>query len=436
MLDANFDRDHIIHPYSACPFGNANYLPPVLIESAQGVYLTTATGERLIDGMSSWWSAVHGYNHPHLNAAIHTQLGKMAHVMFGGLTHKPAIDLARAILALSPAGMDAVFFADSGSVAMEAALKLAIQYWHSQQKGDKQQFISLRHGYHGDTMGVMSISDPHNGMHQVFANSLLRQIHVGAPPMLHELNHEQKLQAALAELKQTIADNAKRTAALVLEPLVQGAGGMRFYDVRYLQAARAYCDEYEILLIADEIATGFGRIGSYFACSKAGISPDIMAIGKALTGGYMTLAACVLNGKINRAIGSAPPYVFMHGPTFMANPLACSVALASLELLPAYLQLSAGENRIMQLENRMRQILQVCAHMQGVADVRVCGAIAVIELVQAVDMQKLVPILLAQQIWLRPFGKLVYIMPAFCISERELQRLCEGIVAALSEYLG
>lgn len=428
-----FDRQHIIHPYSACPLAGQPYCPPLLIERAQGVYLYDANGRAYIDGMSSWWCAVHGYNHPHLNRAIERQLGNMAHVMFGGISHAPAIELSQQILALAPKNIDAVFFVDSGSVAMEAAMKLAIQYWHSQNKPQKQRFISLKHGYHGDTLGAMSISDPKNGMHQLFAEALLAQIHTTAPPQRHHPDHEAQLQTAIADLKTHLQNHGAQLAALVLEPLVQGAGGMRFYDARYLQAARALCDEYEVLLIADEIATGFGRIGSYFACDQAGIRADIIAIGKALTGGYLTLAACLLDAKINRAISAAPPFAFMHGPTFMANPLACSVALASLQLLAPILANDGAQ--IQNLARQIENLLAPCQELDGVANVRVCGAIGVVELCQAVDMVKIMPIIRQQNIWLRPFGKLVYIMPALTMREDELTALCQGLTQALRIYL-
>jgi len=411
------DAQHIWHPYSKMQSDS----PVFHVESAQGVYLQLSNGQRLVDGMSSWWCAIHGYNHPLLNQAIQAQLEKMAHVMFGGLTHEPAIKLVEKLVEITPQPLQSVFISDSGSVAVEVAMKMAIQYWNALAQPNKQHFVSLRHGYHGDTLGAMSVCDPVNGMHSLFNSVLASQYFVDAPACrFGERCREQDLQA----LEQLLHRHHPQIAALILEPVVQGAGGMRFYSAEYLARARLLCDQFQVLLIADEIATGFGRSGKLFACEHASISPDIMCIGKALTGGYMSLAATLATREVSAAIDRGNPGVFMHGPTFMANPLACAVSLASIELLLA----SDWHSRVMYLQGRLEQLLAPCRNLSQVSEVRCLGAIGVVEMKQAVDMKSITRQFVDAGVWMRPFGKLVYLMPAYNIDDEALEFLCAAVV--------
>lgn len=410
------DRAHVWHPYSA--MGRAQPIYPV--ESAQGVRLKLADGRELIDGMSSWWCAIHGYNHPLLNAAIEAQLGKMAHVMFGGLTHPAAVRLAARLVALTPEPLQSVFFCDSGSVSVEVAMKMAIQYWHACNKPDKQQFLTIRRGYHGDTLGAMSVCDPVTGMHNLFSGVLAQQLFVDSPGCrFGEPCRDQDIEA----LGRQLQENHHRIAAVIMEPIVQGAGGMRFYSADYLQRVRALCDEHGVLLILDEIATGFGRTGKLFACEHAAVVPDIMCVGKALTGGYLTLAATLTTASVSDTISRGEPGVFMHGPTFMANPLACAVALASIDLLLD----SPWQARIADIERGLRDGLEPCRSLTGVADVRVLGAIGVVELTEPVDMKAITGQFVAAGIWVRPFGKLVYLMPPYIIDRDDLATLTRAV---------
>ncbi len=371
----NDDKKHVWHPYSS----THSDIPIFAVESANGVYLTLEDGRQLIDGMSSWWCAIHGYNVPELNDAIKQQLDSMAHIMFGGLTHAPAVRLCKKLVEITPAKLETVFLCDSGSVSVEVAMKMAIQYWQAKQQTAKQKFISLRNGYHGDTLGAMSVCDPVTGMHTLFADVLAKNFFIPSP----ECAFGQACQTAdLFDLKTTLEQHNESIAALILEPVVQGAGGMKFYSADYLKQAKALCEEYDVLLIADEIATGFGRSGKLFACEHANISPDIMCIGKSLTGGYMTLAATLCTKNISNVISNNPPHVFMHGPTFMGNPLACSVALENIRLLQA----SPWQNNVKNIEKRLIKGLQPCEKLATVNEVRVLGAIGVVELKQAVDM--------------------------------------------------
>lgn len=423
--DLQFDRDHLWHPYSSATRPNAMYK----VKSASGVRITLDDGRQLIDGMASWWSVIHGYNHPALNAAIESQLNDMAHVMFGGLTHQPAIDLGRKLVDLTPAPLQHVFFADSGSVAVEVALKMALQYWHSQGKPEKTQFISFMHGYHGDTFAAMSVTDPVNGMHHLF-NKVLPQ-HWFAPAPATPFG-ETCTDNDIAELRQRLQQHHAQTAAIILEPIVQGAGGMRFYSGDYLKQVRQLCDEFHVLLIADEIATGFGRTGELFACNHAGISPDILCLGKAITGGYLSFAATLCTRNIAVGISEGEAGVFMHGPTFMANPLACSVANASLDLL----QQNNWQPQVRHIEQQLQQLLAPARQHHAVADVRILGAIGVIELHQPVEMAVIQPHFVEHGIWVRPFGKLVYIMPPYVISDDDLAFLCQQILAVICRYYG
>ena len=419
-----FDQRHLWHPYASLPPTYSN----IVIDRAEHIYIITEDGTRLIDGMSSWWASVHGYNHPKLNDALTQQLGKMAHVMFGGLTHQPAIDLGKKLLDIVPAGLDAIFYADSGSIAVEVALKMALQYQVAAKRPTKQQFASTRSGYYGDTWHAMSVCDPINGMHSLYGKQLPMQHFVSAPP----LGFDRALTADERDtLSQFFVAHGAQLAGFIIEPIIQGAGGMRFYSPEYLQLLRALCDEHDVLLIADEIATGFGRSGKLFACEHADIRPDIMTIGKALTGGYMTFAATLCTRHIADTIHNSDYPALMHGPTFMGNPLACAVACASIDLILSY----DIETRTANMQRTMEQALTPAAQLAGVAEVRCLGAVAVIELHDAVDMPTFQSLLIDHGIWVRPFGKLVYIMPPYVITDDELTTLCQALLKVVRTYL-
>lgn len=421
----DFDQQHLWHPYASLP---PTY-PNIVIDHAEGIYIVTNDGIRLIDGMSSWWASVHGYNHPKLNAAMIAQLGKMAHVMFGGLSHQPAIDLGKKLLSIVPDGLDAIFYADSGSIAVEVALKMALQYQIAAGCPNKNQFASTHSGYYGDTWHAMSVCDPVGGMHSLYGKQLPLQHFVPAPP----LGFERELaQNERDELTTFFAKHSAQLAGFIIEPIIQGAGGMRFYSPEYLQLLRRLCDENDVLLIADEIATGFGRSGKLFACEHAGISPDIMTIGKALTGGYMTFAATLCTREVAETISQSDYPALMHGPTFMGNPLACAVACASIDLILFY----DIESRTANMQTIMDEQLATAANLNGVADVRCLGAVAVIELDEAVDMPVFQSLLIDNGIWVRTFGKLVYIMPPYVISDDELVTLCQALLTVVTIYLG
>ena len=424
-LSANdFDQQHLWHPYASLP---PTY-PNIVIDHAEGVYIVTEDGTRLIDGMSSWWASVHGYNHPTLNAAMMAQLGKMAHVMFGGLTHQPAIDLGKKLLTIVPAGLDAIFYADSGSIAVEVALKMALQYQIAAGFAQKNQFASTQSGYYGDTWHAMSVCDPVTGMHSLYGQQLPTQHFISAPPLGFE---REITQSEREELTAFFAKYSHKLAGFIIEPIIQGAGGMRFYSPEYLQLLRQLCDEHNVLLIADEIATGFGRSGKLFACEHAGISPDIMTIGKALTGGYMTFAATLCTRKVADTIHHSKYPALMHGPTFMGNPLACAVACASIDLILSY----DIEAHTANMQAIMETQLAPAAMLAGVKEVRCLGAVAVIELDEAVDMPTFQTLLIENGIWVRPFGKLVYIMPPYVISDDELVTLCQALLTVVTSYL-
>ncbi|VAW88222.1 Adenosylmethionine-8-amino-7-oxononanoate aminotransferase [hydrothermal vent metagenome] len=411
------DNAHVWHPYSA--IGAA--LPIFPVASANGVRLKLCDGRELIDGMSSWWSAIHGYNHPEMNRALQAQIEKMSHVMFGGLTHEPAVMLASRLIELTPAPLQTVFFADSGSVAVEVAMKMAIQYWHAKGSPAKQRFLTLRNGYHGDTFGAMSVCDPVTGMHSLFSDVLTEQYFVDAPNCrFGEACSDDKLMP----LRQQLEQYSDKIAAIILEPIVQATGGMNFYSADYLRGVHTLCDEYGVLLICDEIATGFARTGKMFACEHAAIAPDIMCVGKALTGGYLTLAATLTTEEISATISNGEPGLFMHGPTFMANPLACAAALASLKLLVD----SDWSSNIERIEAGLQHGLAPCRELPSVAEVRVLGGIGVVELKEPVDMKRIQPLFVEHGVWVRPFGKLVYLMPPYLISDHDLAALTAAVV--------
>ncbi len=415
------DRKYVWHPYST--MGKDAQVYPV--KSVQGVHIKLLDGRELIDGMSSWWSAIHGYNHPAMNQALTNQLQTMSHVMFGGLTHQPAVDLAMQLVKLTPPSLKNVFFVDSGSVAVEVAIKMAIQYWHAKKQPDKQKILTIRHGYHGDTFGAMSVSDPDNGMHNIFSNAVIPQFFADAPNCQFD---QPCLESDIAPLAMQLETHHHHIAAIILEPIVQGAGGMNIYSPEYLRRVRQLCDHYEVLLILDEIATGFGRTGKLFACEHATIEPDIMCLGKALTGGYMTLAATLTNFDVAETISNGDPGLFMHGPTFMANPLACTAALTSIKLLLG----SPWQNRVKEIEKSLKSDLMPCTVYEKVKDVRVIGAIGVVELHQQIDINKIQPLFVEMGVWIRPFNNLIYIMPPYIINADDLEKLTHTIVKVVA----
>ena len=416
--DLEFDRRHVWHPYESM----RNPVSAYPVVSARGVRLKLGDGRELIDGMSSWWSVIHGYNHPVLNRAAREQLSRMSHVMFGGLTHPPAIRLARRLVEITPGDLDRVFFADSGSVAVEVAIKMALQYWRARGVEGRTRLLTIRRGYYGDTFQAMSVCDPVTGMHHLFAGVVAEQLFADAPGVPYG---EPWVQADLDSLLALAERHRNEIAAVILEPIVQGAGGMRFYHPEYLKGARELCDRLGLLLIADEIATGFGRSGELFACEHAGVVPDIMCVGKAMTGGYMSLAATLARPHVAEGISDAgrAAGALMHGPTFMANPLACAVSLASIDLLFG----SPWRNRIARVERELRNGLAPCLTLPQVKDVRVLGAIGVVETQRPVDIERTQGHLVERGVWARPFGRLIYLMPAYVMTIRDLRQLCAAV---------
>jgi adenosylmethionine---8-amino-7-oxononanoate aminotransferase len=417
------DREHVWHPYAPMPAAQA----PLVVESAAGVRLRLAEpveGVReLVDGMSSWWSAIHGYAHPALDAAARDQLGRMSHVMFGGLTHEPAVRLAARLAEITPGPLRHVFLADSGSVSVEVAVKMCLQHWRSLGRPEKRRLCTWRGGYYGDTLQPMSVCDPEGGMHHMWAGVLPEQVFVRMPPPGFDAPADT---AYLDHVEAVVAEHADELAAVIVEPVVQGAGGMRFHSPEYLTALRAIADRHSVLLVFDEIATGFGRTGALFAAEHAGVAPDVMCVGKAMTGGYMTMAAVLCTGDVAGAISAGDVPALAHGPTFMGNPLAAAVSLASIDLLLG----RDWRGDVARVEAGLRAGLAAAAGLPGVADVRVLGAIGVVQLDHQVDMAAATRAAVARGVWLRPFRDLVYTMPPYVTGDDDLARICEAAVAA------
>ncbi|AGQ92074.1 adenosylmethionine--8-amino-7-oxononanoate transaminase [Vibrio parahaemolyticus] len=418
-MDLAFDRHHIWHPYTST-------LTPLTcypVASANGVHIKLEDGAELVDGMSSWWSTIHGYNHPHLNQAAHQQIDQVSHVMFGGITHQPAISLCKKLLSLAPNNLEHVFLADSGSVAVEVSLKMALQYWHA--KGERRpKFLTLRHGYHGDTFAAMSVTDPDNSMHSLYKGFLPEHIFAESPTCGY---WDEWKPEDLADFEHKIDSHHQELAAVILEPIVQGAGGMRIYHPEFLKGVRRLCDKYDLLLIADEIATGFGRTGKLFACEHADIQPDILCVGKALTGGYMTLSATLASKHVADTVCGGDAGCFMHGPTFMGNPLACAVATASLELI----EQGDWQQQTLQIEMLFSELLPKLEEYDLVKNTRWLGAIGVVETHRPVNMETIQALFVEHGVWIRPFGKLIYMMPPFISKPEDIEKLINAIDAAL-----
>lgn len=418
----DLDQRHVWHPYAAMP----NAVPCFPVKSAQGVEIELTDGRTLIDGMSSWWAAIHGYNHPVLNKAANEQISHMSHMMFGGLTHEPAVQLAQKLVEVTPPGLQHVFYCDSGSVSIEVGMKMALQYWYNLDSATKKHnFLTIRGGYHGDTFQAMSVCDPVNGMHHLFSSVLQGQIFIPRPEVGYY--DEAWCESDIEPLRQQLEDRHEEVAAVVLEPIVQGAGGMRFYHPNYLRRVRELCDEFDVLLILDEIATGFGRTGKLFASEHASIEPDILCIGKALSGGFLSFAATLTTTKVSQVFAQGEAGVFMHGPTFMGNPLACAVSLASLNLLLD--EQYDWQAKVSGIEEQLKDELSPCRESPLVKDVRVLGAIGVVEMKEPFNMQIMQPKLVDEGVWLRPFGKLLYTMPPFLIDKWQLRKITQTMVS-------
>ncbi len=421
-IDLNFDREHIWHPYTSM----TKPIPVYPVTHAKHNIIYLETGEQLIDGMASWWSAIHGYNHPAINKAMVNQINHMSHIMFGGITHSSAVELCKKLVDITPPSLTKVFLADSGSVSVEVAIKMALQYWLSQGIKTKQKLMTPYKGYHGDTFAAMSVCDPVNSMHSLYKGFLPEHVFVPAPASKFSSTFEQ---SEARELEQYFKNNHQHVAAFIIEPIVQNAGGMNFYHPDYLACVRQLCNQYNVLLICDEIATGFGRTGKLFAVEHANIEPDILCIGKALTGGSMTLSATLTSDKIATGISEGEAGVLMHGPTFMGNPLACAAACASIDLLLE----QNWQQRIEEINNQLQQ-LHKCMELEDVADVRVLGAIGVVELnkeVSNIDVATIQAFFVKQGVWIRPFGKLIYLMPPYISDENSIKTLCYAIYSAI-----
>ena len=421
-IDLNFDREHIWHPYTSM----TKPIPVYPVTHAKHNIIYLETGEQLIDGMASWWSAIHGYNHPAINKAMVNQINHMSHIMFGGITHSSAVELCKKLVDITPSSLTKVFLADSGSVSVEVAIKMALQYWLSQGIKTKQKLMTPYKGYHGDTFAAMSVCDPVNSMHSLYKGFLPEHVFVPAPTSKFSSTFEQ---SEALELEQYFKNNHQHVAAFIIEPIVQNAGGMNFYHPDYLACVRQLCNQYNVLLICDEIATGFGRTGKLFAVEHANIEPDILCIGKALTGGSMTLSATLTSDKIATGISEGEAGVLMHGPTFMGNPLACAAACASIDLLLE----QNWQQRVKEINNQLQQ-LHKCMELEDVADVRVLGAIGVVELnkeVSNIDVATIQAFFVKQGVWIRPFGKLIYLMPPYISDENSIKTLCDAIYSAI-----
>ena len=413
----NEDKLYVWHPYASAIDKNPIYA----VKKAKGVNIYLESGEKLIDGMSSWWCVINGYNHPVLNKAIKEQINKFSHIMFGGFTHKPAVDLAKKINEITPKSLQKVFFSDSGSISVEVAMKFAIQYWHSKNLSKKKKFLTVRNGYHGDTMGTMSVSDPTNGMHSIFENSLLKQYYVSCP---EDRNlYDRKTSKSLKQMENILKQKNSNIAGVIIEPILQGAGGMRIYHPDYLKQLRKLCTRYDVLLILDEIATGFGRTGKLFGFNHANIIPDILCLGKSITGGYTSLAATVVSKKIAKSISNKEPGIFMHGPTYMANPLACSIALANINLLFSY----NWQKKVKNIEEILKIGLKKISKNNAIKEYRVIGAIGVLEMKDKVNVGSIQKKFVKHGIWLRPFSNLIYIMPPYIISKKDLNFLIKQL---------
>ncbi len=418
---SNIDKEHIWHPYASI----TNPRKTIKVESANRVYLNLEGGVSVIDGMSSWWSVIHGYNNEKLNRAINEQVSKMSHVMFGGLTHEPAIELTEKLLNILDDSFQHIFYCDSGSVSVEIAMKMALQYFSYNKELAKNRFLTVRRGYHGDTFGAMSVCDPETGMHSIFSEFMAKNYFVSEPKSKFDGDFDSK---DLDEVKECFEKNHEKIAAVIIEPIVQGAGGMRIYHKEYLIGLKKLCDKYNVLLIFDEIATGFGRTGKLFAYEHTGITPDILTIGKAITGGYMTMAATITTSKVAKGI-EKDGNILMHGPTFMGNPLACKVASTSIDLLFE----NAWQENVLRIERYLKENLRVCEKLEKVKEVRVLGAIGVVELTENIDLTFATKEFIKRGVWIRPFMNLIYIMPPYIINKRELQILIDAIYGTIKE---
>lgn len=415
-IDLQFDKEHLWHPYTSM----ANALPAFGVVAASGVELQLQDGKKLIDGTSSWWACVHGYSHPKIVKAMQQQAATLSHVMFGGITHRPAVELARLLVNMTSPNLTKVFLADSGSIAVEVAMKMALQYWQGKTKPNKQKILTIKNGYHGDTFAAMSVCDPEGGMHTMFGELVTKQLFAPAPQSRFGGNFNPE---ELSDIANLFEDNHQQIAALLVEPIMQGAGGMRFYHPDYLSALRKLCDKYDVLLILDEIATGFGRTGKLFAYEHSGIEADILCLGKALTGGYISLAATICTDEVAQGVSDSPAGVFMHGPTFMGNPLACSAAIASLELL----QENNWQEQIRAIECQLKDELAEATEYANVKDVRVLGAVGVLEMNATLNTAELQQQFVDLGVWIRPFSNLIYIMPPYCITSSQLSQLTQAM---------